>query len=283
MRFAFLDTTTILQFRSLDDIDWCGLLGDDSVRLVVSQHLIRELNRHKDAEAGKRLRKRAAAALKRLREHIRHSLPPQVREGVELYFREKEPTIDFAVHKLNEKVSDDWLIATILEFRNESTDLHVSLVTNDVGLLLKAGAYGIECVELPDEYALPPEPDQDQTRIQELELEIAKYKHSAPILRLVFEDGKDYRQFKLTKLALTTDAAISGEMEKLRVRRPKEVKREGYSGADLMRGALGPLDIDRYNERMDGFYAAYERYLREVDTTRDSTTPTNSAGRFTGQ
>lgn len=39
-----------------------SLLRDDSVRLVASQHLIRELNSHKDTEKAKGLRKRAALA-----------------------------------------------------------------------------------------------------------------------------------------------------------------------------------------------------------------------------
>jgi hypothetical protein len=50
---------------------------------------------------------------------------------------------------------------------------------------------------------------------------------------------------------------------------PKAPKPEGYSGLDLYRGAPGPADIDRHNERIDQYYLEYENYLRALDKFED--------------
>ncbi len=115
-KVAFVDTNTFLHYRSLEEIDWRGILNCKEVTLMVSQVVIRDLNLQKDGGGKKRIRERAASALKRLGAIVRQAQHASIRDGVELRFRSNDPLIDFSIHKLNRDLSDDWLVATMLEY-----------------------------------------------------------------------------------------------------------------------------------------------------------------------
>jgi hypothetical protein len=267
---AFLDTNTFLHYKQLREIDWCDVLNADHVTLIVAPVVIRELNSHKDLGRKKNIRERAAAALETLSVMIRQPDRADIREGVELRFRQTDPLIDFGAQRLNDRLADDWLVATTLEFLSESPECRLVLVTRDIGLQLKAIGHGLTCAELPERYLLPADQDPDQNRIQELERELMQYKNRTPNLRLAFIDGSGHFRFSLAKVPRITEAAVSATMSRLRAAHPKAQKADGYSGADLMLGRVGPRDIDRHNERLDWFYAAYEKYLRGLDQFEDA-------------
>ncbi len=267
---AFLDTNYFLHYRSVEEVDWLNLLNTESAELVVAPVVLRELNKKKELGDRKKLRKRADSALKKLASILRQPAPVPIRNRVDLRFRQNDPRIDFHAHKLSEKIADDWLIATILEFRDEFPESRVALVTNDIGLQLKAGGYGLESVELPGAYSLPDEPDPDQKRIDELTRELVTYKSRAPDLRLAFQDGKDHYLVRLTKIPLITDEEISRKTAEIRAAHPKASRPEIYSGRDLGAGGVGPGDIDRHNERLEHFYLSYERYLRALAEFEDA-------------
>jgi hypothetical protein len=268
-KVAFLDTNYFLHYRSVEEVDWLKLLNAESADLIVAPVVIRELNEIKELGDRKKLRKRADSALKRLAGILRQPAPAAVKKCVALGFRQNDPVIDFHAHKLNDQIADDWLIATILEFRTEFPESRIALVTNDVGLQLKAVGHGVEHVELPEVYSLPDEPDPDQKRIEELTRELNAYKSSAPDLMLAFGDGKDHFRVQLARIPLITDEEVSRRMEELRCAHPKALKPQAYSGADLMRGGVGSHDIDRHNKRLDNFYLSYEKYLRALAEFED--------------
>lgn len=267
---AFLDTNAFLHYAPISEVDWLDLLKADDAVIMISHVVIRELNKQKDLGEKKKLRKRAGSALMKIAALSRQSAPAYIRNCVELRFREHDPLIDFPAYKLNDKLSDDWLIATMLEYRQEVPGIRLVLVTNDVGLELKAIGHGLECLELPENYMLPDDPDPDQIRTQELERELLAYKKNLPDLRLAFEGGRDRIQIRLVKVPLGSEEEVCTKMAEVRATRPKVVKADRYSGADLMRGGVGPLDIDRYNKRMDEFYRAYEQYLKATGLLEDS-------------
>jgi hypothetical protein len=265
-----LDTHAFLHYRSLEEIDWLKLLGADDVSILIAPVVTRELDKIKVTHDKKKIRKRAAAALSKIAESLRKPPPRHIRSGVELRFRQSEPSIDFDAHRLNDKISDDWLIATALELREEYPNGRLVIVTNDVGFQMKAVGHGLECVEIPEEYSLPDLPDPDELRTRELERELTGYRRAAPDLRLTFLDGKDHLRVQLARIPLPGDEDISRRMTELRLAHPRATKPERYSGAELMLGGVGPLDIDRHNDRTEKFYVEYERYLKSLDKFEDA-------------
>jgi hypothetical protein len=92
-RFAFLDTNTFLHYKALEEIDWRVVLDCGEVTLVVSQVVIRDLNLRKDGGGKKRIKERAASALKKLGAVVRQGQHETIRKGVELRFRNNDPLI----------------------------------------------------------------------------------------------------------------------------------------------------------------------------------------------
>lgn len=260
--FVFPDTNLFLHYKSLEEIDWLGLLKTENAVIVVTQVLIRELNRKKELGETKKIRKRADSALKRLKSFSRQPAPAQVKDRVGLRFRHNEALIDFRSHRLDERISDDCLIATMLEFRTELPDARIVLATSDIGLQLKGTGHGLEFLEVPDAYLLPEESDPDEKRIQELTKELATYKTRTPDLKLTFDNDKEFVRIRFGRVPFMSAEEIARIMADVRIAHPKAAKPEGYSGADLMRGGISPGDIDRFNRRMDDFYTAFEKYLK---------------------
>ena len=75
----FPDTNLFLHYRSLNEIDWCSLLHSSTVEVEIAPVVARELEKQKTLNPSKKLRDRAATALKLLHKHLAN---PQVRDGV---------------------------------------------------------------------------------------------------------------------------------------------------------------------------------------------------------
>lgn len=269
----FLDTNTFLHFKPTEEINWPELVNVSRIKLVVCQAVIRELNKVKDRGPDKKTRHRAGSTLHRMSALLDHPAPVYVREDVELCFRNTDPIIDFAHHKLNTDLSDDWLLATILEYRDELPDENLALVTNDLGLKLKAAGHQVCCVGLVEQYKLPEEIDADQKRIQELEREVATYRQRIPDLKLLFSQPSEqtkHIKLQLEKKPLLTEEELVRKMNDARAPYPKKARPAGYSAFHINMSMPTTQDIDRYNDRLDGYFANYERYLRETNEAIDT-------------
>jgi rRNA-processing protein FCF1 len=265
-KYAFPDANLFRHFRPLDEIDWLSELKADEVKLVIAPIIIRELDRQKDSAGNKRLRTRAAQAIKRL---DAYSSSPMLRQGVEVQFQTADPQIDFARHKLSLQIADDWLVASALEFAVDHN--HVCIVSNDLGLRMKLKAHNIPAFKLADEYQLPEEPDPDQKTIAELRDELRTLKDRLPDIKLAFADGQDRLHIALTRNTPVARTELDITMQNLRIRFPKQLKRDRYSGADLMSGAVAsPAATDAYNAKLDQFYSEVLGYLRDYEALVDT-------------
>ena len=155
---VFPDTNIFLHFAAFDGLDWQSLCETDAtVHIHVSQTLIAELNKLKDAGATPTVRKRAATTIKTLREI--HSHNRQAPSRTKVAFAVSSPDIS-RFPRLNPNVQDDHLLAEILHFAAENPSESVVLATDDggFGLTVKAGHYGVRWVEPSAAWRLPAEP-----------------------------------------------------------------------------------------------------------------------------
>lgn len=268
-RFAFLDTNTFLHYEGIDQIDWPDLLGCDEVTIVIAPIVIRELNRHKDAPTSPKIRDRAAAALKKLHDWSEQAPPVMIRNSVELQFRVQDPLLDFASEKLSLNIPDDHLVATMLEFRNEHPGSELILVTEDLGLKLKAGIHGLPKFQLPVSLRLPDELNIEQKRIKQLEQELKHLRDRMPAVKLLFRTEEQYLHVSVPAAEVLTAEALASSMEAIRAKYAKiEKKTDNAPVAPTLGDFLGitlfgipPEDVQKYNEALDTFYAAYEKHL----------------------
>jgi len=263
VKFAFIDTNIFLHYAQPDEVDWCGVLGADSVTLVVAPVVIRELNNKKDTPGPKKTRVRAASALRWLGQFIGKS-SPQIRKNVDVLLQPHDPHIDFNKFRLSQAINDDWLIAALLEFIQEAHAQNVLLATEDIGLIIKAQAHGIATQQLPEALKLPEEVEPAEKRAKELEEELRRLRNAMPDLYLVFDDDKSYVNVQLPSAPVFTSQSLREKIDEVKRKCPKLSKPTGYSGADLIRGVvLVPEEIDEYNRSLDNYFRLYEEYLEK--------------------
>ena len=58
-----------------------------------------------------------------------------------LEFVAEDPGIDFAAHKLRQELSDDWLIASTLDWKQKHPSDEIKIVSADLGVSIKAKAW----------------------------------------------------------------------------------------------------------------------------------------------
>ncbi|QPB24287.1 PIN domain-containing protein [Rhizobium sp. 007] len=161
---VFIDANIFIEMKDLGSLDWTALFpGLEELRIVVSMHVIKELDKLKNDRTERR-RKRTRAAL-----HLIDGIP---NEGKSIL--RKQPyvvTLEIAFprlhewqeyHLLDENDPDDRLVAHLIE------DSHAVLVSDDSGPRIKASKYGVKSLQPPVAFRLPPEESPDKKKVREL-------------------------------------------------------------------------------------------------------------------
>jgi hypothetical protein len=152
------------------------------------------------------------------------------------------------------------------------------LVTDDLGLRVKARGHGIEAINLPDGLKLPDEPDPSEKRVKELEREILELKRVVPEPRLTFDNGSDHLEVRLEPPVSFSREELEREKKLIRLKhkkwgeaRAEEAKAagQGLAGLNLrdlfadVANAPSKDAIERYNAEMERFYTNFDRWLAD--------------------
>jgi len=275
----FLDTNVLLHYRRFSEVDWPNLSQTDSVLILFPPTVLRELNGKKDSGTSGKLKKRAQSVLAEIDSIFSEQSRVTIRPSVEVEFIAADPGIDFIAHRLRKDLQDDYLLASILEFRSANAATRCVLVTADVGLKLKAKSHGIDTLQPPSELRLPDDEDPDVKKIKALEAEIKSIKHSLPILSLEFEDKSAVAQFELKKAVVLSASDIATEIEHLRETYPlmaapgKLPPRAGrketieHTVAEMAAIHIGYSreEIERYNAALKPFFDSYPHFLTKLN------------------
>jgi hypothetical protein len=243
------------------------------VVIVIAPIIIRELNKHKDFPKSPKIRDRARDALKSLDSWSEQTAPIWIRDSVELQFRVRDPLIDYASNNLSRDISDDQLIASMIEHRNEHPDCALNIVTADLGLKLKAKAHDLSAVRLPADLKLTDEPLEAEKKIRELQSELMRLQSRIPALKLAFTTGDNLLKVKLKSKAMLTPGNVSHSINVLRDKYPEIVdsqRNENPGSSSALASLAAALswgsrisaeDAERYNKSLGEFFSAYEKYL----------------------
>ncbi len=270
--FVFPDTNTFLHYPPVDQIDWTGLLQVGSVVLVITPVVIRELNKHKDFPRTSKVREHAAAALSRLHGWSEEAAPITIRSGVELEFRTNDPLIDFSAKNLSHNVADDHFIATVLEHKTEHPDRTHIIVTEDLGLKLKAKNFGFLVCQLPADKRLQDESLDSEKKINQLEAQLREMKNRIPVLSLAFPTGENWINISVREPQELTPELVRDAMAKLQSMHPKREQPKKSASviklgeieipvADFQGVNTSTEEITQYNDSLDKYYKEYESYL----------------------
>lgn len=272
--YIFLDANLALHFKRADEIDWCDLTESSEVVLVVAPVFIRELEDEKVYNHKQKLRDRASETIRWLG---RQEDSKPIRPQVSLMFLVREPQIDFIAQGLSATIDDDHLIASVIEFT--AGDLHrVIVATNDLGLRMKLKARGLASLTLPDEYALPSEPDPRDTELTDLRRTLAAIESRQPLLRLVFSNEAQHRTISRRAFQQET-IDIKAALAKIKSEYPfmqRETDASKRSGAVTMVATFNAASffvtddqIERYNAALEEFYRRHKEYLEKLQSWND--------------
>lgn len=187
---VFIDANTALHFKRPNEIDWQLLTGTGAIVLVAAPILLRELEKQKIFNPSRKLRERAATYVRWLHSFLINP-DSEVRPGARWLFLSVEPTIDFAAARLSPNISEDHLIASVLDYTPEPPGA-LFVATADIGLEAKLRARGIAILALPDGVRLPPEPDPVEQENRALRQQIARIEARMPKLSVAFSSGAQH-------------------------------------------------------------------------------------------
>jgi hypothetical protein len=281
---AFPDTNFFLHFRPLNEMDWCGLLEASVVEIKIAPVVTRELEEQKVVNQSRKIRERAATALRLLHTYLGQS---QVRKGVTLEFLIYEPTAEYASARgLNMQLGDDRLLGTLLLYRDEHPHIPCALVTSDLPLTVKAAHYQIQLASLSEALRLAVEQDVLEKKNKELEAELLRYKSREPVLKVRFANGESHSRFQIARTVNSdseSETALQSILAAAKAKCPlvelgpqsdSEVTNstnnpfaemaESVRKATEGLQAFGRQFYEDYNVRARTYYRDYENYLRDT-------------------
>lgn len=227
MRVIFLDTNLFLQCRDLKELPWKEIADEDELLLLIPKTVENEIDRQK-AEGNTRRGKRARKTSAFFREIVLSDNPSFVinenNPRVEVSFPDISPTETITVEALDLTRPDDRIISEICNYKTINPNDIVLLLTNDSYPMRMCKKLNIAFQVIPESWLLPPETDERDKKITELEKKLAKIEKSNPVIELQSYDINDVA-LSSTALVVTDYCELSEkEIDKLvteaRKRRP---------------------------------------------------------------
>jgi hypothetical protein len=213
MKVLFLDTNIFLQCRPLAELPWGDLAAGDDLLLLIPRPVQEEID-HLKQDGNSRRAKRARKASAFFRELLQLSDNTMtLREHspkVQISFSPPIPAGKAASPFLDMSRSDDGILAELLVYAQEHPDCRAALLTHDTNPMLTAKRLDLEFLVIPDEWLLPPEQDERDKRISELERRLTQYERLAPVIDISVTDG-DGRTISSAQLTIRIHPDLSSE------------------------------------------------------------------------
>ena len=265
------DANFFLHFRAWET-NWLKLLSAKRLVIIIPAVLLTELDEQKDRNTIRKIKKRAQTALAKFSELPRTGVLARLGENVEIRFIPREPQIDFRKHELDPLVRDDRYIANLIEMRKQIGGHRLVLLSDDVGIRLKADNRSFEVMDPPEELRCPEEPDPIEAQLRQANEELAALKLRLPELVLEFSIGGPLFCFHVVAPAGADEefkkVALNSTMQQHPKWEPVPPVPADFT-ASFMRQALvflrPPKEVlDAYNSALEAFFKDYEDYLTKL-------------------
>jgi hypothetical protein len=216
--YCFFDTNILLHFTTFDEVDWLKFLNAPQVYLMLTRPVLRELDKFKDDRTVAWRRNRARILLSKIDGLLPQSatgVPVPIKDGVDSVFLldiPREPDAEWIRKQaLDPEVSDDRILACVLQFQEQYPDRHIRFLSNDMSFRRNAIANGIDTMK-PDGKELEQleQRSPEEERIRELERELQDYKNSRP--KLEFGFGMDQELTTTVICPAQSDDTLNAEM-----------------------------------------------------------------------
>lgn len=274
--YVFPDTNVFVQCKQLEALEWKVLGNYDEVILIVTRPVISEVDSQKSGSG--RLAKRAKIANSLFRKFLQG-------DEIEISLQGKGPNLTVVLGQnlepsdelsdlLNYNHADDRLVGIAHAYQARN-DREVLFLSHDTGPLLMAKRVGIKFHQVPDNWLLSSENDEDQKRIRELESNLKRLKDSEPQCTISFIDAP--WKFNRVEHTPLTDDQILELTELLKTLCPiatnfgstEEIERQGAKNRFGFHSIekyvpVSPENISAYNERYNTWLNSCTEYLKDI-------------------
>lgn len=254
---AYLDTNVLMEFRDIREHAWEDFLGVDRVVLVIPHVVFEELQTLKDKPGlPRKKRERAGELIRRLERELFPSgtTPATVplRDHVELaYDRQSPAPAIFSEYSLDSAQLDARLVAAAIAAK---TNDDVCVVSGDAGPRLLARGAGLSVREPPEEWRIPPVPDEVEVENRRLKQELVVYQSAAPRLHLQLETGGNLLHHRLPKPRAEDDEEyVQSHVEALRGAYDLVDSSLSFRIEYAALGGAGPGEMARYKRDLEQF------------------------------
>lgn len=181
--YLFPDTNVLLQCKPLGNVSFAEITDCDEIQVIITWPIQQEIDRQK-GKGSTRLAKKARSAAA-LFDKILDS------PSGTLIVRERSPRVCISMdlslkpsselsEQLDYNEADDRFVGIVAGYSAENKDLKVALITNDSGPRFSAMQHNLTCYKVPSLWMLPPETDEKDKKIKELEDKVRKLTKSMP-------------------------------------------------------------------------------------------------------
>lgn len=262
MKYLFLDTNIFLHFQNFEQIPWGNLVGDVDFKIIVSDIVAGEIDKHKDGARGK-IQKKAKVLSKLLGDVFLGDKNLSISLGYCTSCPEKLP--DEVRAKFNPSSQDDQILMGILA--SDYPKENVVVVSYDNPILIKAKAHGLCFLRMPDDFLLKEELSEEEKELERCKKEIAAYKNrmSKPVLLLNKE--KVCLKIKRSPI-LDIEKELAKHMQIIRSQHPyKElpsITKDTTPFGSVFEGCfiIDKDGVKNYNNYLDSYYGREEKYYR---------------------
>lgn len=218
--YVFPDTNVLVQCKALGELDWSCLGSYSKFVLILARPVIGEIDQQKGG-AG-RLAKRARVANSLLRRFLEEDLIaiPAKKKSIEVvlssgdHLRASQGFDD----QLDYSTADDKLVGTVHKYQHDHPDRPVVFLSHDTGPLMTAKRLGVPFKQVPDDWILPPETDEDQKQIKALQEQLKQREGQQPDCQIEFVDAP--WTITVPRYRALTDAQIDTLIEDVEQRHP---------------------------------------------------------------
>lgn len=264
MKYLFLDTNIFLHFINFEQIPWGNLVDDTEFKIIVSDIVAGEIDKHKDGARGK-IQKKAKVISKLLGDVFLEGKKLSISLDYCMSCPEKLP--DKVRAKFNPSSQDDQILMGILA--SDYPKENVVVVSYDNPILIKAKAHGLHVFKMQDEFLLKEELSEDEKELERCKKEIAAYKNrmSKPVLLLNKE--KTCLKIKRSPM-LDVEKELAKHMQIIRSQHPyKElpsITKDTTPFSSVFEGCsiIDTDGVKNYNTYLDSYYDREEKYYRTL-------------------
>ena len=145
----FPDTTILIQYQSLDHVDWRAVLKVKHVKIVLTSAVLQEIEEIKNQDISPTLARKASDALAAVSDLLKEDAELPEYLSVE---EAETPKINFGVEQLDPNSVADLLVATMIAYQRTHALEFVALFSDDSETRVKANTAGFDVASLPKSY-----------------------------------------------------------------------------------------------------------------------------------